>query len=302
MLVPWWVGVGLGMVAFIGLRWVIPAMLPPMLKALAPSLQMFSWLALALFGIPGLISLVRSKAAQSAETFGNPPPGRIKAARKHRSQVRDTAGQNPEASGPAGSTEMQASSATVPLPANPPTAWTLEALHELEWKRFELLCAKYYEAVGFRSRTIRCGADGGIDVKLYRQDPDKPLAIVQCKAWNSAPVGVSLVRELLGVMAHEKVGRGVFITTSTYTKDALSFGEANPIQLLDGVAFLKKIRELPPERQEVLLKFAFEGDYRTPTCPSCGVKMLPREGKKGAFWGCRNYPKCHSKFWIGRTA
>jgi restriction system protein len=168
----------------------------------------------------------------------------------------------------------------------------------LEWKRFELLCAKYYEAVGFKSETLRCGADGGIDVKLFKIDPTKPLAVVQCKAWNSHSVGVKEIRELLGVMAHEQAGRGVFITTSTYTKDALEFGSANPIQLLDGTGFVIKLRDLPKERQDALLKFAFEGDYKTPTCPSCGIKMTKRDGKRGAFWGCVNYPRCKSTFVI----
>jgi hypothetical protein len=85
---------------------------------------------------------------------------------------------------------------------------------------------------------------------------------------------------------------GIFITTATYTKDALEFGAANPIQLLDGTAFTRKLKELSEERQDDLLRFAFEGDYRTPTYPSCGVKMIKREGKRGAFWGCAKYPKC----------
>src|SRR5690606_33117001 len=75
--------------------------------------------------------------------------------------------------------------------------WTLHALRQLEWKRFELLCASYYDAVGFRSETLRCGADGGIDVKLYRGDMTEPVAVVQCKAWNAKPVGVQQIRELL---------------------------------------------------------------------------------------------------------
>lgn len=162
----------------------------------------------------------------------------------------------------------------------------------LEWKRFELLCAKYYEAVGFTTATLAAGPDGGIDVKLFKVDPAKPLAIVQCKAWSTHPVGVKEIRELLGVMAHEKVGRGIFVTTGSYTSDALQFGDANPIQLLDGKGFLNKILDLPPEMQKALLDFAFEGDYRTPTCASCGVKMMARDSKRGPFWGCVHYPRC----------
>jgi len=40
--------------------------------------------------------------------------------------------------------------------------------------------------------------------------------------------------------------------------------------------------------------FATAGDYTTPTCASCGVKMIVRTPKAGgkAFWGCVNYPRC----------
>ena len=164
-----------------------------------------------------------------------------------------------------------------------PRAWTLDALRSLEWKRFELICAKYYEATGFFSETHRCGPDGGIDVKLYRVDPEKPLVVVQCKAWVNVAVGVKEIRELLGVMAHEKIGRGVFITTSSYTPQALEFGASNPLQLLDGPQFVEKLRSLPPAQQIRLLQFAFEGDYMTPTCASCGVKLVRLQGKRGDF-------------------
>lgn len=173
-----------------------------------------------------------------------------------------------------------------------PQKWTLDALRSLEWKRFELLCAEYYEAINIQSETIQTGPDGGVDVKLFKIDPKHPIAVVQCKAWSSY-VGVKHIRELLGVMALQKVRRGVFITTSTFTKDAKTFGEeSKSLQLLDGAAFIKKLLELPEDKQVSLLNKAFEGDYETPTCASCGSKMKARSSENGSFWGCSTYPKC----------
>ena len=34
---------------------------------------------------------------------------------------------------------------------------------------------------------------------------------------------------------------------------------------------------------------AGKGDVK---CPKCGSKMILRNGKNGAFWGCANYPDC----------
>jgi restriction system protein len=305
---PWWASVIAGSIAFIVMYWVVPLSLAsnPVFHGLAPLSRSLAWLPLLVFGPIATVAFVRSKASERDLRSGE--AGRDAPSRKVRERSSDMAlarisrtkgalSQRPtlRSDGWGASNQSLISRAMTDEGYD---AWTPNALHALEWKRFELLCAKYYEAVGFKSETLRCGADGGIDVKLFRVDPNKPLAVVQCKAWNTQSVGVKEVRELLGVMAHEKVGRGIFITTATYTNDALRFAADNPIQLLDGADFLKKICDLPRASQDALLKFAFEGDYKTPTCASCGIKMTKRESKRGPFWGCLNFPRCRSTFVI----
>lgn len=303
VLLPWQVSAGFACAGFALMRWIIPSLFSgnPFLGALSALSQSLAWLPLIVFGFAGIVAFGRAKTRltrsplrrpdRSGQKFGSrpltePPPGKVGVEWGNRNPFDLLLGRDLKpASGPE-------------KPLEGFSAWSLEALRALEWKRFELLCAKYYEAVGFQSKTIRCGADGGIDVKLFKIDPEKPLAIVQCKAWNVYSVGVKEVRELLGVMAHEKVTRGIFITTATYTKDALAFGSANPIQLLDGAGFTKKLQDLPVEQRDQLFKFAFEGDYKTPTCASCGVKMVKRVSKRGPLWGCVNYPRCKSMFTI----
>lgn len=268
---PWRVSAAMAVMLFVVLHWVIPAQLPDgaLSGALRPMLAMLSWIALGALGLASMLGALRARlmAAQ--------------AARKAEEKAR------------------RAAPAVVHDPA--PAAWTLEALRQLEWKRIEQLCAAYYEAAGFRTEMQASGPDGGIDVKLYKSDPDHPLAIVQCKAWNSQ-VGVKEVRELLGVMAHVKVGRGIFVSTGGYTQEALAFGAANPIQLLDGQGLVDKLLGLPAQHRAMLLKTSFAGDYRTPTCPSCGVKLRQRSGKRGAFWGCTGYPRCKTLIPIPRDS
>ncbi len=29
-----------------------------------------------------------------------------------------------------------------------------------------------------------------------------------------------------------------------------------------------------------------------PECPTCGGKMVLRQGRRGPFWGCADYPRC----------
>lgn len=173
-----------------------------------------------------------------------------------------------------------------------PAKWSLELIRSLEWKRFEELCDNYFKAKGWTTQPANFGADGGVDIFLYGRDSTKPLGIVQCKAWGSAIVGVKEIRELFGVMTDIGSALGIFITTSAYSQDAKRFAADKHIKLMDTAQLLGLIEALPSGQQKTLLATAIEGDYRTPSCPKCGVKLLIRDFRKSPFWGCRNFPRC----------
>ena len=185
-------------------------------------------------------------------------------------------------------------------PQGEPVVWTLDLLRELEWKRFEDVVAAYFRWEGLRAKTTRIGPDGGVDVYLYRDGESAPLAVVQCKAWNAYKVGIKPVRELLGVMASEKIAKGYFITTGVFTEEAREFAQRNPLKLIDGDELLRRIQGLPEGARAQLLEAATNGDYTTPTCPRCGVKMVTRTSSKdqSRFWGCRHYPRCRQTFQV----
>lgn len=180
-----------------------------------------------------------------------------------------------------------------------PTQWSIDVIRAIEWKRFEELCAAIFREQGTRAETQASGSDGGIDIHVYGTDPVRPLTIIQCKAWNTKQVGVKPIRELLGVMTHKKIDHGVFMTTSKFSDDAVAFAQANNIVLLTGQAVLNEILELPSDAQSRLLEIATEGNYTTPTCASCGIKMVWRD--KGQFWGCTNYPRCKTRLFSNRV-
>ncbi len=169
--------------------------------------------------------------------------------------------------------------------------WSIKLIQDLEWKRFEELSVAYYLQKGIRAETTPLGADGGIDIKLYQDESGKPTTIVQCKAWSSN-VGVKQIREFLGVMTHEKIAKGFYMTSSEYSEDAKKTAIVNKITLINGEMLLMMIKRLSEDSQEKLLSLATKGDYKTPTCASCGIKMVRRSGSRGEFWGCTNYPRC----------
>ena len=182
--------------------------------------------------------------------------------------------------------------------ATKPTEWTLGLIKDLEWKRFEDLCANYFKAKGHRAEVTKHGADGGIDILLYGiSHPDKVLGVIQCKSWKERVVGVGSIRELFGVMTDAGCPLGIFVTISGYSKDAEAFAVGKHIKLLDAQKLLDLIRSLPAPQQAELLDKVTLGDYKTPSCPSCGIKLVMRTAGKGSnkgsrFWGCQNYPRC----------
>lgn len=184
--------------------------------------------------------------------------------------------------------------------------WSLELIQSIEWKRFEDVCQKFYELKGIRSECTPLGPDGGIDIRLFqdRNAPRQATAIVQCKAWGNSFVGVKPIRELLGVMVHEKVGKAFFMTSGKYSDEAKNFAAPNRITLIDGAMFLAMLQRLPESPRLQLLEFATAGDFNVPTCPSCGTSMRMVQGKDGLrdFWGCLNFPRCRQTLGARRGA
>src|SRR2546428_5944772 len=176
--------------------------------------------------------------------------------------------------------------------------WSPELLKQLEWRRFEELCAAYYEALGFTTSSNETATPGGVDIVLHAKGSERASSIARCKAWDAYRVGVKAVRELRAAMAAAKIGQGVLLTSGRFTQEAVNLAKQEGIQTIDGAALLEKMAALPPEKALALLKFATQGDFLTPTCPCCSIKMTSRQSTKEGrkFWGCRNYPACKQTF------
>src|SRR5712664_378063 len=175
--------------------------------------------------------------------------------------------------------------------------WTLELLKRLEWRRFEELCAAYFEALGFTTR-ISQRANGSADIGLCAAGAANAAVLVHGAAWNAYRVGIKPVRELRAAMTSAGAGEGVLVTSGSFTQEAVAFAAKEKIDLIDGAGLLAKLQALEPAKALALLKFTTQGDFLTPTCPTCSIKMTSRkstrEGRK--FWGCINYPRCKHTF------
>lgn len=299
---PWQVSAGFGIAVLIVLKGIVPAIvsgniyLQPLLAAVSGA----AWLFSGAFFLIAAIVFAKEKIAKGKTQATEPAIGSRAISRKERQEPAysppasaNQANQNPhpEILGQPRIDDREMPGGSRAKPAE----WSLEVIRDLEWKRFEDVCQQFYEKKGIRSDTTDLGPDGGIDIRLYQDDSGRPTSVVQCKALGGRYVGVKPIRELLGVMTHEKIGKAFFMTSGSYSDDAKAVAQANRITLIDGNMLLMMIQRLPTPERESLLAFATAGDYTTPTCPTCGVKMIAKAGKTGRpdFWGCQNYPRCH---------
>ena len=94
---------------------------------------------------------------------------------------------------------------------------TPSSLRSLSPREFEQLIADLVHRMGFAARLTKPTSDGGIDVVASSRHPlTGGTFVLQCKRYGPEnPVGVQLVRELMGVVDRERATRGVLITTST---------------------------------------------------------------------------------------
>jgi restriction system protein len=174
----------------------------------------------------------------------------------------------------------------------------------LSWQDFESLVGEGFRHRGFEvTERDGAGPDGGVDLSMAR---GHERFLVQCKQWRAQQVGVSVVRELYGVMAAERVAGGYVVTSGSFTKDAKAFAAGRNIELMDGEALDGLLRD---GRSTVLRPADSMSEIgvttpKAPVCPKCKVSMVLRTAKRGAnvgssFWGCAHYPKCRQTVRIG---
>src|SRR5665213_1359666 len=142
-------------------------------------------------------------------------------------------------------------------------------------------------------------ADGGVDLVLRK---GHETFLVQCKHWKAMAAGVSIVRELYGVMAAKGAAGGFVVTSGRFTNDAVAFAKGRNIELIDGVALAKMLRlaacatdlETRPKSCEPMQA---PDNATPPECPACGAPMIRRTARQGShagsqFFGCSRFPAC----------
>ena len=124
----------------------------------------------------------------------------------------------------------------------------IKILKSLNPYGFEKLAQRILRESGFTNVKItKRSHDGGLDGKgILRMNNLVSVPIIfECKRYNN-PVGAEKIRSFRGAM-EGRADRGLFITTSTFTRDAIEESKregAKLIDLIDGEQFMDLLKDL----------------------------------------------------------
>lgn len=181
------------------------------------------------------------------------------------------------------------------------TRTTLESLAAGGWRQFELLVGEAFRRQGYAvEETGLGGADGGIDL-ILRKDGRRTL--VQCKQWKRQQVGVSVVREMFGLMTHHQADAVKIVCIGGYSNDAERFARGKHIELIGGECLVEMIQDarggsrVQPFRApgiEPAHVAITDAATRGHACRQCGAALVQRINKRTSevFLGCSQFPRC----------
>src|SRR5205814_10206341 len=103
-------------------------------------------------------------------------------------------------------------------------------------------------------------------------------------------------------MTGEEAHGAIFVTSGSFTPDAIDFARGKPIKLVDGRELVETLRGVQPKRRTSpspghtqTVKpppvTRAEGAITCPRCRSAMVKRVPKQGveRGNVFWGCSRF-------------
>ena len=105
----------------------------------------------------------------------------------------------------------------------------------MDGHEFERWFAKVLQWNGYRTRVTQKSADGGVDIVMHESNGKR---LIQCKRMKRK-ADVKALRELRGVMAHQRVASGGFVCTGGFTKKAIEFCKRENIVLWDMAGIMR---------------------------------------------------------------
>lgn len=113
------------------------------------------------------------------------------------------------------------------------TAQSVVAAFSTDPTQFEDFTASLFRELGYRAEVTPKTNDGGFDIAMV--DPQGRSCIVECKCY--APthtIGRPYLQKLVGANETQRAQRLIFVTTSSFSSEAIAYAREAQVELIDG--------------------------------------------------------------------
>ena len=172
-----------------------------------------------------------------------------------------------------------------------PVAWSLPLLQQLAWQRFDMVCVGFFHVIGRQAISLANGPDADVSLRVRPAANGTPHALVKAVA-GDVVVEIDQIRVMHAAMTRHKVLQGFCITAGTFTPLAEAAARGVGLFPIDGATLLATLLAMPAAQCYDLLERVSEGDFMTPTCPTCKQKMELLGTDIKSLWRCLDYPSC----------
>ncbi len=209
---------------------------------------------------------------------------------------------------------------------------TLDELRGLTSQAFEDAMASLFGRLGYKVEQTPYTNDHGRDAIMYIDG--KKILLECKKYNEKGVSGREQLQKFHSAIIFDKADSGFFVTTGTVTEGASQFAKKVSIEIIHGAMILDLYRKaIGTASEDLAYKAAckicgsivkhsvgsydeiecsnghkveptinltdlqsgvFHSNIQSKKCPKCSAPMRLIKGRKGQFWGCTWWPKCHS--------
>jgi len=123
----------------------------------------------------------------------------------------------------------------------------LEFLRAVEPRKFEEWILDLFCHKGWTGHTTGATGDEGVDVHIERNGE---VVVIQCKRYGpDKRVGAPVLRDLLGTVVAECADRGILVTTSSFTAEAVEWCKnkaGSRLELINGEELVSMFQRIAP--------------------------------------------------------
>ena len=161
----------------------------------------------------------------------------------------------------------------------------IDVVDKMDGSEFEKFLSAHFKNLGYKVSLTPDTNDYGADLILTK---DATKTVVQAKRYKDK-VGIAAVQEITAAINYYKANKGIVISNSFFTKNAYALAEKNNIELWNRE---KLMHIMSKSNGKVSADKVFNQSANDMICPKCGSRLVIRNGSRGKFIRCSNFPKC----------